>query len=407
MQYNKFFSRFYLYTMEVILLYVVLFLFYFHTAMIPPVLPFLVIVIGGGIIFTGVLSLMKTNTPYVFVMLFVPVLAFVGNKLGFTFGISLFLAGFICWRIVGHFQKDTKLSEFWLLFLTLGVGYLIYLGAIVQGYQYSDLILYFMIIQLLWMMISKVLDGFFSSSFIGGSSVVTKNSGSILGIFIGMIVGAVSLALVLPFIVKNLLSVLFSLTGKALYAASVPFFNAVENAEFKRKSPGDQGEGVGIGGLEDVTPLQEYFSFLSKVNIWMILSIIGLIIIAIILVIIARRKYVIEPEVVDAGSGYKYNMGTVTNTSTGSTRRAKFPAEKVRKLLLELELLAAKKGKGRLHSETLEEWLERNHFLHASFVKSYEKVRYGDGVLTVEEEQLCEQIVKQLKIELRRLKKSD
>lgn len=392
--------------MEIIFLYVFLVLFYFHTEVIPPLLPFLVITVGGGLVFSFILSLMKSNTPYVVLMLFVPVLSFLGSKLGLSFGICLFLSAFICWRIVGHFRKDTKLSDFWLLFLSLGIGFLIYLGAVVQGYIYSDLILYLLITQLLWMMISKMLVGFINNTFSEEHGAIAKHSGSLFGMFAGLVVSALLLAVGLPFLVKNLLSLFFSLTGKALYAASVPLFNAVENADFKRNQQGEQEDGVGFAGaLEDLTPIQDYFKFLSNINIWTVLSIIGLIILAVIIFFLAKRKYIAEPAVDQEGM-YEMTVGNAKQTTSKNAQRKRtYPIEKVRKLILDLELLSAKKGKGRLHSETVEEWLARNQFLNNQLVEAYEKVRYGESILSESESQLCEEIVKQLKAELRRLKK--
>ncbi|MFC4320409.1 hypothetical protein [Litchfieldia salsa] len=409
MQYKHAFSRFYLYMMEIILLYIILVLFYFHTEVLPPLLPFMIIVIGGGGLFSFLLYLMKSNSPYILVMMFVPILAFFGSNFGLSFGICFFLAGVICWRMVGHFQRDSKLSDFLLLFLTLGVGLLIYLGAVVQGYEYSDIILYLIITQLLWMIMSKMLVSFLNNSLIQENGILSKHlanhSGSLFGVFGGLIICAVILAFALPFIVKNLLSLFFSIAGKILYTVSVPFFNAVENADFKIRPNGQEDDRVGLdGALEELTPLQDYFKFLSAINIWTVLSIIGLIILGIIFILLSRKRFMVNADNVEVPK-YAFRRDTVNSPRVSVINKKSYPTEKIRKLILELELLSGKKGKGRLQAETVKEWLERNHFLNSELVESYEKVRYGGNSLTQSEIEICEDIVKQLKLQLRSLKK--
>ncbi len=405
MPYNHFLSRVYLYAMEGILLYVVLVVFYFHTTSIPPLFPFLFITVIGGITFAFVLSVMKSNTPYIFIMLFIPVLAYIASILGISFGLSIFLSGMICWRIVGHFKNDTIISDFLLILLTLGIGFLIYLGAVVQSYLYQEIILYLIIGQLLLMMVGKVLKGFVTSTLLEKEKYMTKHSFSTISVFGLLALGSIILALSLPFIVKNVLSFLFSIASKVLYVASVPFFNTVENAEFKRNNKGQEEDGVGwAGALDDLKPLEN--QFLANINIWTVLSVIAFAILAILLVILAKRRLILEPEETNIHNGYQVSFDHIKQPLERLKREQKTPVEKIRRLIFELELLSARKARGRYEFETVSEWLTRNQFLNTRLVQAYEKVRYGNESLSDNEIRECDEIVKQLKTELRLLRRS-
>ncbi|MCA1029751.1 cation:proton antiporter [Bacillus timonensis] len=407
MPYSQVFMRTYQYVMEVLFLYIALFLLYIHTEIIPPFFPFLLICGIGGVSFAYILSLMKSNTPYFLIMLFVPVVAYISSMFGLSFGVSLFLAGVVCWRIVSHYRRDTKITESSILNVSLGGGFLIYLGAAVQGYPHRELILYLIMALLLFFMISKILTSLYTSSIANQDHLAKKQSGSVIALFGLMVAGAVGLAVVLPFLLKKVLTLLLTVSGYGLYAVSGSLFGAVEKVkQMDPEARGDEAPPMGWDqALEDLNPITDMVNFLTGVNFWAIVGILCIILLAILLFFLGKRKFILPPS--EEEEDRHFNMAT--NSVEGTVKKArrkkrKTPQEKIRKLVFELEMLATTKSKGRLHFETVAEWLQREKFLEPSLVSYYERVRYGEQQLSEKENEICEEIAKKLKMQLRAIK---
>lgn len=386
-----------------ILLYILLMLFYIHTDYLPPIIPFLFLTGVGAVIIAFLLSLMKSNTPYFFIMLIVPLLALVSSEIRLSFGQSIVIAAVVCYRIIIHYHKNPKLTEAMILNGSLVFGGLTYFAAKVQGYVHSDLILYLLVTQLLFFMIGKILNSVSTSSLVKKTIATKQNSWSVVGLFSGLFVGAIGVAVIFPIVLVKGLSLITSIIGTSFYWVSKPLFNAVENIDSYRSS---QGESVGTLNWEETEKKNTFFELLGRFDIWFYLSILGLLLLAVILFLLAKKRFVKEAAVV----GDVYQYATITEGVTSPTakwRRSKrqTPQVKVRKLILELEVLSAKHGFGRYHHESVSEWLGRNHFLDFRLVELYERVRYGDGVLTDEENKSCEEIVQNLKEKIKSLKK--
>ena len=403
MRYSQSLLKSYQYVMEMILLYILLMLFYIHTDYLPPIIPFLFLTGVGAVIIAFLLSLMKSNTPYFFIMLIVPLLALVSSEIRLSFGQSIVIAAVVCYRIIIHYHKNPKLTEAMILNGSLVFGGLTYFAAKVQGYVHSDLILYLLVTQLLFFMIGKILNSVSTSSLVKKTIATKQNSWSVVGLFSGLFVGAIGVAVIFPIVLVKGLSLITSIIGTSFYWVSKPLFNAVENIDSYRSS---QGESVGTLNWEETEKKNTFFELLGSFDIWLYLSILGLLLLAVILFLLAKKRFVKEAAVV----GDVYQYATITEGVTSPTakwRRSKrqTPQVKVRKLILELEVLSAKHGFGRYHHESVSEWLGRTHFLDFRLVELYERVRYGDEVLTDEENKACEEIVQNLKEKIKSLKK--
>ncbi|MCH1623980.1 hypothetical protein [Fredinandcohnia quinoae] len=408
MRSSKAFLHFNQYVMEVIIFYIVLCLGYIQTENLPPILPFIIITGGGALLISFLLSIMKSNMPYFFVLLVIPILALISSELGLSFGVSLFIAAIVCYRVVIHFKKTSKLTDSMILNLSLLIGGLSYFGASVQGYVYKDIILYLLITQLLVLMFGNTLVAIMTSHLENKEKELKKQSASLLGLFGGLLTGAIIFSIVFPFLFVKGLSFVMSVIGKGMSIISKPLFNAVE--EFDTKSrPRDSGEGAlnWDSALEEKGFIFSFLDELSRINIWTILSILALLILVIVTIIIAKRRFVKEPELTD--DTYQFSTTTKNIEKYSSIRKRikrQTPQVKVRKLVFELEILAASKGLGRFHYENVHEWLTRNTFLDYRLVELYERVRYGDEVLSAEEDAACDEIVKQIKSKIRTLKKT-
>ena len=402
------FQKVYQYIMEIIFLYIVLVLFYFHTPILPPILPFLMIVGLGGLAYLYLLSKLKERTPYFVVMILIPLVAYISSLFGLGFGLSITLSAFICWRIIAYYNQGMILSESTILIITLCGGFLIYLGSVVQVYPHKNITLYLMITQLLFLMLGKILNGLFISKINDKNTEAKKQSSSMLILFSGLFGAAIVVAVGFPLFFNGLLSLIMSIVGKGLYTLSIPLFNAVDNADFERNPQGAGADGRGWdNSLEDNKSIYDFLDGLSWLNLWTVLSILGIMIIAILAFILGRKKMVKNHEAAMAGNPY-----TVTVESSKKAERTWFkknnaPAEKVRKLLYDLEIHAARKGRGRYGHETAQEWLAREKFLDSKLVLAYEKVRYGEELLSEQENKQCDEIVKQLKSKMRDLKQQN
>jgi hypothetical protein len=398
------FQRVYQYVMEVIFLYIVLVLFYFHTTYLPPILPFLIIVALGGAFYLFLLTKIKDRTPFFVVMLLIPIIAYISSLFGYSLGMSLALAAFVCWRVVAYYTQGFRPSESTILIVTLIGGYLIYLGSVVQEYPLKNIPLYLILSQILFLMLGKMINGIYISAVSNKGKAAQKQTGSMVGMFFSLTAAAVVIAVGFPLLFKYVLTGTMSLVGKGMYAVSVPLFNAVDNAEFSSNSGGDTAGGRGWDNALEDKRLQAIGD--SLFNIWTVLTVIAIVIITIIVIILAKKRMVKQVEVVASGIPYPMEVdNTGLSEQSWFKKRNNAPSEKVRKLVLELETHAAKKGRGRFGYETVEEWLNRERFLDKDLVSSYEKVRYGEEELTDSENAKCDAIVKQLKSQMRDLKK--
>lgn len=398
------FQRVYQYIMEVIFLYIVLVLFYFHTTSLPPILPFIIIVAFGGFAYLFLLTRLNDRTPFFVVMILIPIIAYGSSFFGYGFGMSLALSAFVCWRVIAYYNQGYRPSESTILVITLIVGFLIYLGSVVQGYPLKNIPLYLILSQLLFLMLGKMINGIYISSVSNKSKAAGKQTGSLVGMFFGLTVAAAVLAVGFPLLFKFVLTGTMSLVGKGMYAVSVPLFNAVDNADFSSNSEGDTAGGRGWDSALEDKKLQAIGD--SLFNIWTVLTVLALVIIAVIAFLLARKRMIRNEEVVAAGIPYSMTVGNAGLAEQSWFKKRKdAPIEKVRRLVLELETHAAKKGRGRFGYETVEEWLGRERFLDRDLVLAYEKVRYGEEQLSETENAKCDAIVKQLKSQMRDLKK--
>ncbi|QOR68322.1 hypothetical protein IM538_09575 [Cytobacillus suaedae] len=400
------FQRVYQYLMEIIFLYILLVLFYFHTPSLPPILPFIIIVGFGGLAYLFILTKLKDRTPFFVVMILIPIIAYVSSLFGYGFGMSLALSAFVCWRVIAYYNQGFRPSESTVLVITLIAGFLIYLGSVVQGYPLKNVTLYLMLSQLLFLMLGKMINGIYISSVSNKSKAAGKQTGSMVGMFFGLTVAAAVLAVGFPLLFKFVLSGLMSLVGKGMYAISVPLFNAVDNAEFSSNS---QGDTEGVSGWDKALEDKELQAIGDSLfNIWTVLAILSIIVIAVIAFMLARKRMIRSEEAVAAGIPFSMATGNAgLSEQSWFKKRKDAPSEKVRRLVLELETHAAKKGRGRFVYETVEEWLRREKFLDRNLVSAYEKVRYGEEQLSETENAQCDVIVKQLKSQMRDLKKGN
>ncbi|MEH7382327.1 DUF4129 domain-containing protein [Bacillus sp. JJ1533] len=402
MRFNQALLKSYQYVMEVILLYILLMLLYIHTEQLPPILPFLFLTGAGAALIALLLSFMKSNTPYVFIMLIVPLLALVSSAIGLPFGQSIVIAAIVCYRMVVHFHKNPKLTEASILNGSLLFGGLTYFAAKVQGYIHSDLVLYLLVTELIFFMIGKLLNSVSSSSLVKKTVATRNNSWSVVGLFSGLFVSTIGVAVIFPILFVKGLSFVSSIIGTGLYWVSKPLFNAVENIESFR---GSKGESVGSLNWDETEQKNPFLEMIGSFDIWFYLSILGAIILAVILFLLARKRFVKEAVVV--GEAYQYatvTEGIRTPTTKWRKPKRKTPQAKVRKLILELEVLSAQRGLGRYHHESVTEWLGRNHFLDYRLVELYERARYGDEELSANENEACEDMVRQIKAKIKSLK---
>ncbi|MCC3357667.1 DUF4129 domain-containing protein [Bacillus sp. REN16] len=403
MRFSQSLLKSYPYIMEVILLYILLILLYIHTVQLPPILPFLFITGAGAVLIGVILSLMKSNTPYLFIMLVVPLLAIVSSKMGLAFGQSLVIAAVVCYRIIIHYLKKPKLTEAVVLNGSLLIGGLTYFAAKVQGYVHSDLVLYLLVTQLVFFMIGKILNSVSQNSFVMNNVTAKNNVWSVIGLFCSLFIGAIAVAVVFPILFVKGLSFVSSMIGTGLYWVSKPLFNAVEDIESVR---GSQGESVGTLNWEETEKKNPFLEMIGSFDIWFYLMILGALILAVILFILARKRFVKEVAVV--GDVYQYvsvTEGIRVPAAKWRKPKRQPPQAKVRRLILDLEVLSAQHGLGRHHHESVTEWLSRNHFLDDRLVELYERVRYGDEEISADENLDCEEMVKQIKAKIKSLTK--
>ncbi|MBD8071509.1 hypothetical protein [Bacillus sp. PS06] len=397
---SSIFSKSYRYLLEIVFLYLLLFIYYIPQKVYPPVLPFVFIAVIGGGLFAYVLSKMRMNTPYIFIMLFIPVIAFFATFFEYPLSVGLVVSSVVCWRVVVNYQKESSYSEVALLSFTLSTGFILYLGSVGSQYLYKEMIIYVVIGQVLLLMVGKTMSSLLSSSVMTEKKQVKKFGASILNLVVGLVALAAVVSVIVPIVIKSALTFLISAFAFILQPLFYPIFALLGLLRFPEIDPAVQEAGLADG--ED----QLGYEGTAEVIDPTFLMIIFLILVAVLMLFLAKRKFKVEGYEVVVQKNFMSSFIDVAATNNPFRKEARVaPQEKIRRLVLELELLAARKGKGRMTYETVVEWLTRQGFLEPGLVEAYEKVRYGEEELTEAETIECEKIAKQLKLNLRALKK--
>ncbi|WP_430789506.1 DUF4129 domain-containing protein [Virgibacillus flavescens] len=281
--------------------------------------------------------------------------------IGLPLIISSILASFTLWRFIVHNNNLAIEKQF------QSMGYMLLLFAVDLLYFYDSILIWMALIYFFVMIMGYQLSHILT----GDSDNLTKSLHFPIG-FTGIILaGSV---------------IVFSFFQFANFTLTSIWNNVVELFILDWDPPiGEQkaiAESPATSATERDIPIPGVFN-------WVALIAFGLVVIAII-IFLARKKVFHRVK----SSRIKAFASTAMkeNEREESSKRNSFlnrkfsrkPTNRIRLKVYKFEKLAARKGKGRKHSETIEEWFNRYN-LETTYLNLYQKVRYGDGELTEDE----------------------
>ena len=392
--------RTYHYFIEAYLLYIVIFLYYMFSNTLPPIIPFITLVGGTGLLVFLIFLKSKKQSFLTFLTAAVVTLL-VGIALNYQIELLIILAGFMLWRIpiLVNEAADSQ-NEGGVLVFSFAVGVIYFISAAMMDYPFRNLILILTALQVIFIIIGRFIKGLMTGSY--ANEQTRKKQTNWLIKMIGITTGGIALlALSLPAI-KWLFFFLLKTIFLVLSIPFMPLLYWLMSIESLQKYWESEGEAdVEDGLLENVFEGIEAKEQVDFSNLWVLVSAVIIIITA----IIVYKKY----RSLAQGSERQNDSLLIRSKSSDMVnsgrsifrRRQKPPKDYVRKLFYDLENIGAKKKLGRHSAETAKQWFDRVGLSeHDDVIQSYEKVRYDETSLSKEEIEKYDIVIKEIKEKL-------
>lgn len=359
--------------------------------MLPPVYPFIIIFSISQLVLFFSLRKRQISAALPFVGVIV------GSTVGYYLGLStmsvIVCAVFLYFRI-SAFIRD---SENWtkvrtqLALLFYCTGLMIFLFSWLSKYPYINSLYIIVIIFTAFFIIGRYLQQVDESSY-------DKNFFSFAGL-LGVIT---LLTMLLSFIVPVLKWAFFGLLNgliSIVALAAKPLFDFIEGIYIE--SPVNEQEEeteVEMGNqAEEFTDS----SVLGAIPQWVWFLVIAVILVAIVLYL-WKKKMSHETISEQINLNIAYASLPQSNKPKRRIFRSNQPENNLRRLLYQLQMYAQKRGLGRHEYETVREWFDRIGISNQELViETYDAVRYGNGVLTKNEEVLIEERIRGIKKEIK------
>jgi len=290
------------------------------------------------------------------------------------------------------FDDSSDHSETLLLLFSFLIGLIAIVYSAMSNYPYQSEMIYLLIIQL----VIVLMGGFFRKW-----NAINKDKSKFALYFIKInaviiVIGA-TLAILLKYIqfilfgILQFFVLLFTSVAEPLFSF-LQYLLSLAGNEGRKKANLKGGSDLRDGADNYQAPSYE----MTK-EILYILLILG--VLAFIIYLFYKKKLKSKTFAIDSSAIVSVSEGLFeAGESTLSRWRMKPPEDVIRKEIFEVEKYAHKLKLGRLPFETLEEWWKRVGLLGTNeSIAIYEKVRYGGGTSSYEEQT-------QMKTEIRRLK---
>lgn len=382
----------YFFMIECYFLFFILFVFYFQSGEIPSVPAFGLVLIGGITVLSFSLKQKVVNAAIPFLAALL--IACACHLLGFKFMPVVISGAFVYFRL-NAFINDSYLwkeerPKLIILFYSSSLVVLLFAG--IYRYPYMKVLFALMIGFTILYSIGRYLQQLED----GNRSDGIKGIMNVLGIALLLTgIGTVLVALVewILFKVLSFLTFLASLIGR-------PFFDFMEIIILKIKP--HQQEVKGKLNINTGPPRNGDNNPLLDVPLWFWLAL-AAIILLIIFMIVRKKKSIVE---LATNEQSDFHINHIPLVSRIRKKRGFFreqpPNEYLRKLFYQLHIYALKNGMGRLHHETIREWFERVQLQsNEELFLAYESVRYGKRDIPRDEATYFEEVIQELKNEIK------
>ncbi|CAG9621861.1 hypothetical protein [Sutcliffiella rhizosphaerae] len=387
--------------LEMNIFYFFVLLFYLDSGTLPSLIGILLPLAISFAIFTY-LSNMLPNT-YASILIVAPVLAVFSYLASFSIGLSLLIGFFISIRSFMHIKEERPLSTFALLIISFIWMPFIYACGVLVQYPHGFVLMTLFGGQLL--LIVLLYSGVTVIELRGNPSIQKKVISS-SAILLGCIV---VVSVTIATIGKWFISLVFSTVGQGISMV----FNLLARPIFYLLGLHDwTPNGREMEETETLTDFEEDElepAMFETVNIFdnsFIVAAMIILFVSILYFLLNKKKVTNKCNEHETQEHFVFTMTKMSNKLFSSDKKSKPPKNQVRKLMYDLEQLAIKKKRGRMRSETLEEWLKRETGLKKDFIQLYAKVRYGEIQLSDNEIEKCTEMAKEIRQVMKQWKKT-
>ncbi|MCH1626664.1 hypothetical protein [Fredinandcohnia quinoae] len=397
------FLRIFHYCTEILLVYLLVFIYFIHENIIPPLIPFVSIVLGGAVLIAVLFRLIKSRA-FSIVILAGILNVGIGLLVGFHIELIIILTLFNMWRVPIHINEAELKNENIVLGITFFSGIIVFFIGFNSDYLYRHIILMLTSLQILLIMLGRFIDGFLYSA--SNNKESNRRQIKWILVLVGLLI---AITLLLTFALPLIKPTFFFLLKGVFYFFGIllmpllyfllgqdNFFARFYDAQFPKNKNNEQDYPFGDELISpEHAPIDPTF--------WWVLF--ALIIIGIIVVI--WRNYTIGHHTIQVKQKVQSTSSLLVNNKPTSLAKRKPPKDYVRRRFFELERLAAKFNMGRRRDETAKEWLDRIGYTteENDMVIYYENVRYNEVPLTHDEKEQYDKIVKELKRKMKDHKK--
>jgi hypothetical protein len=386
----------YQFILELILGMLFLFLININKNEFPPILLLAVLSISSIILFSLLLSRFHNNGKWLYFITILPLILLIGFQTGLPLYGGLGLGLLIFWRGISLFDDVSERSEALLLLISFIIGLLAIIYSAISKYSYQSEIIILLITQL----VIVLLGGFLRK----WNSIQTDKA-KFAVYFLKVIAAVMAIGVIPAVLLKYIKMILFAVLHFFVILLSTvlePLFGVLE---YLFRLNGNEGRKANIKtgtGLPDEYQPPAYEKTETTLYILLILAAVAFII------FLYKKKFTKQDFSVANSAVVSVSEGAYGSTQSNLfRRRIKPPEDIIRREIFELEKYASKLKLTRLPFETLEEWWKRIGLSESSEVIAiYEKVRYGEGTSTIEEQTIMKTEIHQLKQQLKEIYKS-
>ncbi|MBU9713593.1 hypothetical protein [Evansella tamaricis] len=385
------------FSMEMMLLYILLFPIYVTEERFPPSYPFITIVLLGAIIFSVIFKRVQKKWISAIV---IPILVLIGTFLEFPILLASFLSIIIFWRVAVNLEQGDRTSEISIFFFTLGLGLVYYFW--LHSFDGRYLLIVFIFLQFLLTLSLKTISVALQSSL--NDEQKYSQLKWMLGGIVTVSFASVLIGFAYPFLKSTFL---LGLQGIAyvLNFIAAPILIFFDNLDLSLSS--EEGMVLEVDSTFYDQDLVEGYSFTDSTVAGYIFAVILLVVMA---YMIYRRTHKYKKTEHTQTIIEDYSLETVRKSTPFTNLRKRFASKnEVRHLFYDMEIKLAKMGMGRGYNETVDDWLLRlpvEDSLKDTIQSTYEKIRYGNGRLENNELAVYKKAIKQVKKQLRELKAS-
>ncbi|MFJ5713500.1 hypothetical protein [Neobacillus sp. NPDC093127] len=386
----------YQFILEFILGMLFLFLIYINKNEYPPVLILAVLCISSIILFSLLLAKFHNNGKWLYFVTILPLMLLIGFQTGLPLYGGLGLGLLIYWRGLSLFDDVSERSEALLLLLSFIIGLAAIIYSAMSKYPFQSEIIILLITQL----VIVLLGGFFRK----WNSIQTDKA-KFAVYFLKVIAAVMAIGVIPAVLLKYIQMILFGVLHFIvilLSAVSEPLFGVLDYLLRINRNEGRKANIKTGTGLPDEYQPPSYEKTEYTLYILLILAAVAFII------FLYRKKFTKKDFSVAHSAVVSVSEGTYGSIQSNLfRRRTKPPEDNIRREIFELEKYAVKLKLGRLPFETLDEWWQRVGLSASSkAIAIYEKVRYGEGTSSIEEQTMMKTEIHQLKQQLKEIYKS-